>query len=401
MLPTIRINRILKAQLLLFLTFFTCCNTDPKERKLMYEEGKKFRGISIKKIWEGELYGRMVLALPQGILLDEIQDKIGNKHKLMLFDYKGNLIKEKILLSGEGPNEVKVLSLENVWISLSGKIMCQDNNYLKTLDPTTFEIETLKKISNAIDGYGSKYTFGRHGYTTFEEKENKTVTTFESTGYFENLTYYIASYDHVFENFSIICETKKPLPLMWEKLRERKGESITDYYHFLRMYRIFSVDWNRGVVFFIPDIEKPEINSVDLITKKLEQHNIDIDNKKFRINKKELELEHEYVLSQTSAQIKRLLKQILHIPPYAPALMGIKVIEDKLIIISGKRDWDEQENEALVYSLPAFKFEGSFSIPYPNMLRTKWYDKYYIIEKLIKQSEEYIYYWEIYHIEIN
>jgi len=75
--------------------------------------------------------------------------------------------------------------------------------------------------------------------------------------------------------------------------------------------------------------------------------------------------------------------------------MGIKVINDWLVLITGKRDWDKQENEALVYTLPSLEFEGSFSIPYPNMLRTKWYDDYYIIEKLKKKNEDFFYYWEI------
>lgn len=396
-----RISKLLKTLILLSLLSFITCSTDSNVKKLNFEEGKRFEGIRIKKIWERELYGRMVLALPQGILLDEIQDRMGKEHKLMLFDYNDNLIKEKILLSGEGPNEVTVITLENVWLSSSGKIMYEDNNYLKTIDPETFEIQTLEKMANVVDGYGSKYTLGRQSYTTFEEKGNKTVTTLESTGYFENLTYYIASYENVFENFSIICKAKKPIPLMWAKLMERKGESLTDYYHFLKMYRIFSVDWNREVVYYIPDIEKTEINFVDLKTKKQGRHFIDIDNKKFRIDEKELEFKHEYVLSQTSAQLKIFYEHILHIPPYAPALMGIKVIADRLIIITGKRDWDNQENEALVYSLPAFEFEGSFSIPYPNLLRTKWYDDYYIIEKLIKQNDDYTYYWEIYQIDIN
>ena len=81
--------------LICMICLLVCCGTDSDIQKLAVEDSKKFERISIKKIWEGELFGRMVLALPQGILLDEIQDNIGNEHKLMLFDYDGNLIKEK------------------------------------------------------------------------------------------------------------------------------------------------------------------------------------------------------------------------------------------------------------------------------------------------------------------
>jgi len=387
--------------LICLICFFVCCGTDSTIQKLKVEDGKRFEGINIEKIWEGELYGRLVLALPQGILLDEIQDKVGNEHKLMLFDYNGNLIKEKILVSGEGPNEVTVITLENVWLSPSGKIICQDNNYLKTIDPETFEIQTLEKISNVVKGYGHEYTFGRQTPTCFEERDGRTVTTLESTGFFENLTYYIASYENVLENFSIICKTKKPMPFSWEKLMERKGESYTDYYYLSKIKRIFSVDWNREDVYFIPDIEKPEINFVNLNTKQEGRHIIDIDNTKFSVDQRELEFYHEYVSSQTSSELKSYYKQILHIPPNAPALMELKVVKDRLIIITGNRDWDKQENEALVYSLPSLEFEGSFSIPYPNIFRTKWYDDYFIMQKLVKRNDDFFYYWEVYQIEMN
>ncbi|MBN1274134.1 MAG: hypothetical protein JXB26_17865 [Candidatus Aminicenantes bacterium] len=348
-----------------------------------------------------ELYGRMVLALNQGILCDEIQDTMGKEHKLSLFDYNGNLIKSKSLMSGEGPDEITVLTLENVWISSNGKIMCEDNNYLKTLDPETFEIRTLKKFSNTIEGYGSKYIMGRHTYTSFEEKGNRTVTTVESTGYFENLTYYIAAYENILNHFLIISKFKKPKPILWAKIREGKRESYSDYYHFLRMFRIFSVDWKRDVVYTIPDIEKPEIFFVNLKTKREGKLLIDLDAGSFKIDKEELALKHEYVLGETSPELKSYFKHILYVPPLAPALMGIKVMEDRLIIITGKRDWEKQENEALVYRLPQMAFEGSFSIPYPNLLRTKWYDDIYIIEKLIKKNDDYSYYWEIYRINIS
>jgi hypothetical protein len=69
--------------------------------------------------------------------------------------------------------------------------------------------------------------------------------------------------------------------------------------------------------------------------------------------------------------------------------MGIKVIGDRLIIITGKRDWEKQENEALVYRLPSLEYEGSFAIPYPNLLTTRWYGDFYVTEKLIKRNDDF------------
>jgi hypothetical protein len=91
------------------------------------------------------------------------------------------------------------------------------------------------------------------------------------------------------------------------------------------------------------------------------------------------------------------------------------VLLNELYLVGGQSDKDiytreeicfdsahfKQENEALVYSLPSLEFEGGFSIPYPNLLRTKWYDDYYIIQKLVKQNDDFFYYWEVYQVEIN
>lgn len=380
--------------------FFLSCGPRPKEYALAVEEGKIFGGVRIEKIWEKELYGRLVLALPQGVLCDEIQDRMGGEHKFQLFDYEGRLVKERTLMSGEGPDEVTVITLENTWLSSSGNIMVEDNNYLKTIDPESLEVRTLAKFATVVEGYGSKYILGRQSYTTFEERENRTVTTFESTGYFDDLTYYIAVYRNILEDLLIINKVKMPKPLMWAKLQEGKRESYTDYYQFLKMYRIFAVDWKRDVVCFLADIEKPEIGFVSIGTQGQGRYLIDVNPKKFSVDRKELEFKHEYVMDQTSPELKSYFKSILYTPPNAPALMGIKVIDDRLVIITGKRDWDKQENEALVYRLPTLEYEGSFSIPYPNLLRTKWYDDYYIIEKLVKRNDDFFYHWEIYKIRI-
>ena len=79
--------------------------------------------------------------------------------------------------------------------------------------------------------------------------------------------------------------------------------------------------------------------------------------------------------------------------------MGIKVIKDWLLIITGNRNWEKEENEVLAYRLPSMRYEGSFFIPFPNLLRTKWYDNYYIIHKLIEKDDDYYLPYEIYTVE--
>ena len=79
--------------------------------------------------------------------------------------------------------------------------------------------------------------------------------------------------------------------------------------------------------------------------------------------------------------------------------MGIKVTGDWLLIITGNRNWKKGENEVLVFRLLSLKYEGSSFIPFPNLLRTKWYDNYYIIRKHIKKDDDYYSSYEIYMVE--
>jgi len=382
----------------LFLSSLSACGHRLEDQILSVEDGKIFCGVQIEKIWEKELYGRLVLALPQGVFCDEIQDVMGREHKFQFFDYGGRLIREKSLLAGQGPDEVTVVTMANTWLSSAGAIMVEDNDYLKTIDPETFEVRTLAKFANVIKGFGGKFIFGRHTLTSFEEQRNRTVTTFESTGFYENMTCYIASYKGLLEDFSIIQKFKLPRPLAWVKLAEGRRESYTDYYHLLRIHRIFAVDWTRDVVYFIPDIEKPEIGFVSFDAKRQGKYYLEIRPKEFGVDRKELEFYHEYVRGQTDPRLKSYYKDILYIPPSAPALMGLKIVGDRLIIMTGKRDWAKQENEALVYRLPSLEYEGSFPIPYPNLQTTRWDGDSYIIEKLVKRDDDFFYSWEIYRI---
>ena len=387
--------------LLLFLWSFFACGPRPEEYTLGVEEGKIFRDVRIEKVWQKELYGRLVLALPQGVFCDEIQDVMGREHKFQFFDYDGRLVREKSLLSGQGPDEVSVVTLGNTWLSSTGDIMVEDNDYLKTIDPESFEVRTLAKFANVVKGFGGQFIFGRHTLTTFEEKGGRTVTTFESAGFYENMTCTIATYTGLLEDFSIIQKFKLPRPLTWVKLADRKRESYTDYYHLLRIHRIFAVDWTRAVVYFIPDIEKPEIGFVSLDAKRRGRFRLDIRPQEFVVDRKELEFYHEYVRDETDPLLKSYYQDILYVPPNAPALMGIKIVGDRLILITGKRDWERQENEALVYRLPALEYEGSFSIPYPNLQTTRWSDDFYVVERLAKRDDDFFYAWEIYRIRFD
>ena len=389
----------LTLSLLIFPLFFLLSyGKSIKTLKLSIEEGKSFEKFNFKKTWEMSFFsGGWCLPCPQGIVCDEVLGRTGKEFKFKLYDYSGKLIKERKMVGGKGPDEIDFHGWDAFRVSSSGKVFVYDSTYLKVIDPETLKIETIVKYSNVIEGYGNKYTFGSHGHTSLEEKDDRTVTSFESTAFYEDPTYYIVTYNGVFENFSVIAAAKKERPLSWAISRKR--QIYVDYYQNLRLNRILSVDWKRGVVYHIPDIEKPAIESVDLGGKQKEKYLIDINPDKFKIGREDFELKYKSDLSQEDPALKNLIKFILYIPPHAPALMGLKVRGDWLMIITGNRNWKKGENEVLVYRLPSLSYEGSFFMPFPNQLRTIWYDDYYIIRNLIEKEDGYYLTHEIYRVE--
>jgi hypothetical protein len=395
-----------KAAFILPLLFLLCCGRNMKAQRLYIEEGKKFENLNFKKLWRIDLYGGWCLALPREFICSELLDRSYKESQLRLYDESGKLIKERKLVHGDGPDEIRIWNFNNVWLSSSGKILTEDNNYLKSLDPETLEIETICKLSNVIEGYGSKYTLGWHSFTSLDENDGQIATSLESSAYYEDMTYYIVTSDAGFKNLSLLARAKKPKPLVWAKLEERKKnngrlESITDYYHLSRMTRTLSTDWRRQTVYFFSDIEKPVIESVDFQGKDRKRFLIDLPVDKFEVEREEFDFYHEYAASDTDPRLKGRFADTLYIPPHAPALMGLKVMGDRLFIITGNRNWKRRENEVLVYGLPTMKYEGSFFIPFPNLLLIQWYDKYYITRTLIKKDDDYYSSYEIYRVEDN
>lgn len=377
------------------------CGLNATAWRLAAENGKKFEKLSFTKVWQKDFLGRWCLACPSGVVVNELTDRTGREYLFSLYDYQGNKKKEKLMAQGQGPSEIQVLSLDTVWLSSNGKIKCIDNGYLKSIDPETLEIETIAKLSNVIKDYGSRYTFGRITSSPIEERDNRIVTSFESSGFPEDFRYYLVSSTGVFDNLSVIATETKEKPLSWAKLEEskKKGrlESYIDYYGRLREFRIFSVDWNRDVVYLIPNIEKPEFESIDLKNRQKVKYLIDMDFDKFKVEREEFDFYYEYASSETPEILKPRIKSILYIPPHAPPLMGVMVKNDWLLLITGNRNWKKGENEVLVYHLPSLQYEGSFFLPFSNIhQRIKWYDPYYVTANTIGKNDDYWSHFEIY-----
>ncbi len=370
----------------LSILLMSACGREAEVAKLAVEDGKQFTGFRFVEVWRKEFdWVKFCLPFPESILCLELLDKGYREYRFNHYDSSGNLVKEKRVLSGDGPDEIKVVNMDSVWLSSSGQIHCVDNDYIKAINPETFQVTTLTKLFNVVKGYGSKFDVGRQSSTFFEEKDGQIITTFESTGFYRNLTYYVVKLGSDFQDLSVLSELKKEKPWTWHKHEERKrraGKIIiyTDYYQGIRLQRTFAVDWKRRVVYILPDIDKPEIEWVDFDGGNKGRIQIDIHPERFKIDKDEMDRWLQYNLDNSEPLIRDRMEINSFIPEHAPALMRIAVIDDRLLVITGNRNWRAQENEALVFRLPDLHYEGSFYLAFPSFFKTtKFVGDHYIL----------------------
>ena len=228
-------------------------------------------------------------------------------------------------------------------------------------------------------------TVGRQSGTSFEEKDGQIITTFESTAFYKNLTYYLVKLGSDFQELSVLAEFKKEKPWTWLKLEERKTRAgkimaYTDYYQGIRLQRTFAVDWKRHVVYILPDIEKPEIEWVDFDGEKKGRVLIDIHPERFAVDKDEMDRWLQYNLDNSAPIIRERMELNSFVPDHAPALMGMAVVDDRLLVITGNRNWRAQENETLVFELPDLHYKGSFYLAFPSFFKTtKFVGDHYIL----------------------
>jgi hypothetical protein len=379
----------------LSILLISACRREPEVAKLAVEDGKIFTEFRFVEGWRKEYdWLKWCLPFPGGVACLELLDKSYREYRFNLYDSSGDLVKEKRVLSGDGPDELRMVNMDSVWLSSSGQIHCVDNDYIKSINPETFQVTTLTKLSNVVKGYGSKFTVGRQSGTSFEEQDGQIITTFESTGFYENLTYYLVKLDRDFQGLSVLSEFKKERPWTWQKQAERKIQAgkivtYTDYYERIRLRRTFAVDWKRGVVYLLPDIDKPEIEWVDFDGEKKGRIQIDIHPERFEVDKDEMDRWRQNVLDNSESIIRERMEINSFIPDHAPALMGMAVVDDRLLVITGNRNWRAQENETLVFRLPDLHYEGSFYLAYPSFFQTtKFVGDYYILSNRQTDDEK-------------
>jgi len=372
----------------------TVCRQEPEIPILAIEDGRVFTGFRFIEVWKKEYdWVRWCMPFPERIVCLELLDKSYREYKFNLYSLGGDLIKEKKVLSGDGPDEIREASMDSVWLSSSGQIHCESNEYLKSIDPETFQITTLAKLSNVVKGYGNKFTLGRQSGTTIEENDGQVITTFESTGFFEDMTYYLVKLDSNFQTLTVLSTFKMEKPWTWLKLQERRTRAgklvtYTDYYGRTRVKRSFAVDWKRQVVYVLPDIDKPEIEWVDFEGKKKGRVRIDSHPERYEMDRDEMDSWRQYILDNSESAVKERMEIDSLIPDHAPALMGIAVIDDQLLVITGNRNWRGRENETLVFRLPDLRYEGSFFLAFPSFFQiTKFVGEFYILSDHQAENE--------------
>jgi len=366
----------------------------PSPNLLRIETGKKFlRWTAVKEFEIQRRYLRWCLPIKEGFLGQQVLEKDEKEYKLFICDASGKEIRHGVVKNGQGPEEIIGIVPETLMLSGDGRSVSfyDGGYYLKSLDLASLRIRTIKKISNSIKTYGGRYYIGRQGTTSLETNNDLTVTSFESTAFFSDHVYYLVAYRGLLDEFRVIASLKKEIPpWLKEDYYVKKQSFMVDYYQRLRWARLFSVDWKRDMIYVIPDIETPEIESVGFNGRKTRLR-LDINPKKYQIGLSEFESYFSWYDNNLSQMLKNTLHYEFRLPLHAPALQGIKVIGDWLLIITGNRDWDRQENEVLVFLLPSLQYQGSFRIPFPNApdLTLKWEAGYFSTHILVEHEDDY------------
>ncbi len=370
--------------------------------QLSMEKGVEFKNLKFEKIFDFIHYKpKWCVPFQDRVICKVAVDMNESSYIFFIYDYNKRLIKEKKIKGGIAPDETAA-SLSSMIISAEeNKIIYVDaNDYIKSLDINTLEIQTIGKVSNIVKGYRSKFRIG--GWGSPERNGKTVITTFESSSFEEDFEYYFVKFNNLFKDFRIIYKSKKPKLINVEKGLKKRIIFKIDYYAFLKKSPLFTVDWKRNFIYYIPDIERPFLEALDFRGKNRKRFElVGIDSKKFKIEKRTLDLYYDY-LESIPDPFKELVQEIRVYPPQPPPLQGIKVIGDWLLIITGKRDWQKGENEAIVYRLPSFKYEGSFFIPFPNNFLKPifWINDHYLKTDLVEVDEGYYFNTTVYRVNI-
>ncbi len=384
--------------------FAISCKKDIPSSKLEYRDGISFENIQVEKVFELTDYRPIfwIIPFPEKVVA-LVPEGRGRAFNFFVYNYSGRIIEQWTVRGGDGPDELREIGPDDIISFNEDEIIGVEElrGYVKSINLKIHEIKTIGKISNILRGYGSKYVFPRFNLSSIERNGDSIVLGLVFNDYMDNGTYYFVSFDKIFENFRVILKVKKDaIKILDRRINEEVKKKIIscDYYYPLRSAIIFSVDGKRKVIYYIPAIEEPFIEAVSFDGKLRRRFEIDFDFKKFKVSREKIEEWCEQTKSYPEP-IFKVFKQITMIPPHAPPLHDIKVIDDRLIVITGKRDWEKGENETLVYHLPEMKYEGSFYLPVLHF-KLYWFGNYYMASGFIEKDGELLSIRKVYRLEM-
>jgi len=336
---------------------------------------KRFTTVLFQKAFEKSTrYCRWWIPIPEGYLAQQVAEKNESEYNLIAFDNMGNEIRRGSVIHGQGPTDILGVHPETVSISADGKkvLFVDGVDFYKEVDLTTLKVNTKFRLSDKIPLYNSKYVLD---WAMLDSNNGQTVISLASTGYRVDRTYYLAIYSGEFSDFRIIGSLNKGIP-EWV-VRQSRSNWAVDFYNRLRWQQSFTVDWVRKTIYAIPDIERPEIERIFFNGQK-DRISLDFSGP-LKICNEDFNRFFQWNDENLDQNMKRLFKFIYRRPVHAPPLMGLKVINDWLLVITGNRDGYLKCNETLVYRLPSLKLEGSMWLPFPAMidLSLRWGDGYY------------------------
>jgi len=378
------------------------CGGKAEVRKLQVQPDRKFNKLKFEMVFERTLlWGKWCVPFSQGIICNQVMDTSYRRQRFLVYNFQGNLAQKKEYQGGQGPHELRATVLDWIWKIQDGKILVLDiRDYLKTINPQNFRVDTINRLDNLIKGYRGKFILASTGFgDPLAMKGDKGIALLESTGFYQDYTHYIAKFNGFFKDFKVVGKYTRNPPWTGKILRKKKISYI-DFYWTLRLRGIYAVDWKREMVYYIPEIEKPNLYRISFDGKKRSKYFIPLNYKNFSVDKRLIEKFCEWNLEETPDFLKKKLRFRCYMPKNAPPLQDIKILGNWLLIITGKRNWKRGENWTLVYKLPELKFKGTLYLPFPGAFPgTKWWDGFYITRDIVEQEDEYKMKFVIYRLD--
>ncbi len=175
------------------------------------------------------------------------------------------------------------------------------------------------------------------------------------------------------------------------KIKEGKKILYVDRYYLLRRQRILSVDWKRGRIYYLGNIETGRFFSIDLSGRDERVYEVLMNEDELKVLGDEIKTYCDDTIWSATSILKKHFKHICYIPERAPKILGLKVIGDYLILLSGirRRRDDIYENKVFVFKLPEMRYEGWFYQKLPFLWNAwRWIGNYYITRGRLKGDKE-------------